>query len=444
MQVIHQHKNIHVDTKGRDVIPYLRMFFLFLLSLLVFANFNGILGSLTGINNLGSPLMLICAVGLMLTTPLRRQDLGVVMGSFTLMIVLYWGIAWSSGLWYMEEGNFTLQDAKVGNRQLLTSLILVGTYYLIVIDALRSNKMDSLLYLFFIIFFVTLIAGISEDYLGLRKVLYQGYKNSRALGFFGNPNETGMQANLTFILACWLYMRGRMSNLFFVVVMGLSFYGAIVSFSRTAIILQVFVMMIFMGYLLISGINRRGIRLYRRHWALLISLVIGLYLSYFYFALPYYNSLDTGQRKRIDAIGKLVVKQQFDNKTTALRAGIFQDAIRLIRRRPLTGYGLHTFSKGGMFATSREHGVHNMYLKIIGEAGILPLLMYIMIVLLFLFGGGYIRGPEGIILTLFGVAIAINSFSSHGMYSQKFIISLWGVFLAVIHSRIQRTGMQYE
>ncbi len=400
--------------------------------MLVFANLNGIFESLTGRGELGSPLILLSALSILYLIPIKKAYVRSFFLVFSLLTGLYLLFGWGLGIWFMDEGYFTLDGAKSGSRQLMTSYIIVSAFYFLFVWAKETGESDKYMKTLFYMFFIVLLAGVFEDFLGLRKVLYQRYTNTRNLGFFGNPNETGMQANLTFVLAVWAYFRKYIRPWTFIILLGLCTYGVLLSFSRTAIITNALLILVFLGYLVFGSVGRSGIRYQPRRWFLFL-LIIGIVASAFQFvAIPFYNNLKTNQRKRIDAVGNLIFKRQFDNKTTALRAGIFDDAVTLIKRRPFTGYGLQTFSKGGMFPSSPSHGVHNMYLKVIGEAGIIPEVLYLLMILFFLVGFYMMPSPEGFVVTLFGLSLALYSFASHGVFAQKFITGLIGVFGAFL------------
>ncbi len=406
--------------------------FFLLLSSLVFANLNGILESLTGRGELGSPLILLSALSILYLIPVKKAYVRSFFLVFSLLTGLYLLFGWASGIWYMDEGNFTMGDAKLGTRQLMTSYIIFSAYYFLFVWAKRTGESDIFLKTLFYLFLIVLLAGILEDYLGLRKVLYQRYTNTRNLGFFGNPNETGMQANLAFVLVVWAYYKKYIRPWTFIILMGLCTYGVLSSFSRTAIVTNAILILFFLGYLIFGSVGLSGLRYQPKRW-FFFFLIIGIVVSSFQFvAIPFYNNLKPNQRKRIDAVGNVIFKRQFNNKTTALRAGIFDDAVKLIKKRPLRGYGLHTFSKGGMFPTSPSHGVHNMYLKVMGEAGIIPGLLYLWLIFVFLAGFFRSPGPSGMVISMFGLCIALYSFASHGVFAQKFIAGLIGVFGAFL------------
>jgi len=399
---------------------------------LIFFNINALLLNYTGSSALASPLILLFSVLLMYWTPPPHIGWRHSYLWFVVFAVCYLVVGITSVLWHYDKGIWTSESVVLGIRQVGTAVIVFTAIYGYVYRSLQGGRSDEIWGAFTVFFVITLLAGVLEDYLGLRQLLKFAYQKSRTLGFFGNPNETGMQANLTWILSMYWFLRTRRWQVVALVCVLLSTYGAVISFSRTAIAVNVGLWLVSVLYFVLRGVRRSGLLVQRREYSwvvLFVVLVLGI--------VPYvikrvYDQLDSVQRRRVDTMRVLVEEGRFDNQTTAMRAGIFAEAIGYIAERPLLGHGLQSLSKGGVFRTSPDHGVHNMYLKIAGEAGVGVLLLYLWLFLWPLWKARHLTYPESYLVVAFVVVLALHSLSTHSLLAHKFVVGFWGMIYAIV------------
>lgn len=396
------------------------------LALLIFMNVNGILEGLFGIANVSSPLMLLFCTLIIVWLKPRRSDINVFFSLFILFWLSYFILGAFSALAYFQYVHISLSELKKAARIFFTGCLVFSAVYLY--TKRRSGHEQTAFSLSVLwIFTLTLCMGLLEGVLGYKDVLYVG-KNieDRTLGFFGNPNETGLQANLTFVIASYLFLRKKIGYWWMLFLSGICLYGAVASFSKTAIATAVFLQLFFLLHVLRQSVSLRAVR--RRgslSYLLMISLTLVLLLPPL--LSNFYQSLNTGQIKRLEAIAKLAVEGRFDNTTTSNRAGIFSDALVKIKQKPLFGYGLSAFSKPGMFPSSPTHGVHNFYLQLIGEAGIFPLLLlFFAIFFAYIYlAMRYSYNQQAYLLIAFLAAFALYSFSTHNVFAAKFLLGTW-------------------
>ena len=403
-----------------------------LLSLLIFCNLNGILFSIFKISALGSPLILLSSLSIISLVSVKPGDFNWAFITFISFLLMFLITGWISGLVNFDNSFFSFSSALKGTRELITAMIIITTYYIFGNWFGKKNHPDQLIVLVFVFFFITLLAGIFENVLGLRDYMSVGVGDSeRSLGFFGNPNETGYQANLTMMLSFYLYLRKRIRILSLLLLLSLSFYGAVLSFSKSAILSSIILIILISVFQLFRAFSRNRIKRFES-WKFIILFSLILFLGIRFIIIPFVKDLAPGQLKRVEVMTDLIVKGEFDNKTTSNRAGIFKDAVDLIKLRPVLGYGLNAFSKGGMFKSSPKHGVHNMFLKIAGESGIIMLLFFLFTLIYFIWISIFkIKGPEGFLLFSFIILFSLYSFGSHNSFGDKFSIGLFGVILSI-------------
>lgn len=397
------------------------------LSLLVFCNINGVLVSLFGVSALGSPLMLLSSFVLLYLLPLPRAALNIPLKVIVSSILLFWIVGFISSLLNLSERPEIMGYLIEGSREILTGLILIVVFYIFTYNYAQKNPNKDILSFVFVFFLITLLAGIFESQLGLRTTLYGPEEGTRSLGFFGNPNETGLQANLTAIIAYYLYNNRKINIIIFLGILLLCTLGAFMSFSKTAIITNVFLLIFYLGYTLFSILSFRKVK---RNLYTIIT-VVGMSIMVVIFLInPRMEELEPAQLKRLEDIVRLTVFGEVSNRTTSSRSGIFSDGMERILDKPILGHGLSTFTYGGLFPSSPTHGVHNLYLRIAGEAGVIVFAI-VMLAMLFtvILAVRKSHDNSSFIVVLFMICFALYSGTSHNVFGKKFLVSLWGVLL---------------
>ena len=405
----------------------LAIFPLILLCTLVFCNLNGILSSITGISALGSPLILLCCILIFALIPTFKTTFKVPLLLVVLSLITFCGVAIISSFTNFYEISFELNSILRGVREILTAIILLFTFYAYARFHNTKYPDKDFLSFVFIFFLITLIAGVFESQLGLRNTLYLSTDPNRSLGFFGNPNETGLQANLTAVIAYYLYYIRKIPVWIFLPTIFLSILGSIMSFSKTAIITSVLLLILYLFILIVTSLSLKSGK--RNFLTFLVFILIGSGV-FNLFLIPKYETLDYSQKRRIEDVIRLAVYGKFDNRTTSSRAGVFTDAINRIKQKPVLGFGLGAFTRGGLFQSSPTHGVHNLYLRIMGDSGIIPFIfMAIVFIYLLVIGALFSSNNSFVLILLFSISLGLYCIASHNVFGKKFLISLWGIVL---------------
>jgi O-antigen ligase len=224
----------------------------------------------------------------------------------------------------------------------------------------------------------------------------------RYSGFYLNANEAGFAALIGFVL-CFSISNQKwklIGHAFF------TFCG-IITFSRTFLLLWLILIIISILQ------NRKNLKI----------LGIGMVTLIMFFSVTQLLRLNS---ERFNLINNLVNKGQVDtfiNKGS--RTETWSEYYDLILNSPFFGSGYKTFTSDYIF----EDGVHNNYLRIIGESGIVPFLLFIGLYFYILHQSFKVFKTEGFLfllaLSLIGLNLTTHNFDT--LYYVTFT-SIWLYF----------------
>lgn len=404
-------------------------YLMFTLSALILCNLNGLSGVYLGINAPFSPLILLLCVTIIGILGFRLSDYNKSFIFFVVGQLIFWSVGFLASLYYFKMSKGLV--LKTG-RETFTTLVIFWTYYLY-FKRLPDEQKRVLFFrqvLFLSVF--TCSVGVLESQLGYTSAFVES-DQQRSLGFFGNPNETGLQCNLTLLLACYLFIKDKLSLVLFAGIATLSLLGAILTFSKSAAILSVLILIFFTLYnlFLFRRLNKKRKIAFSSTVATVILLLTTVFLPAFF---EFYVNASYAQRRRIDAVYELVVEGKLNRKTTSERSEVIPGAIKLISERPLFGYGLQSFSKSGLFV--KEIGIHNTYLKLWGEGGVLSILMWFVFIFHLGFSALYFsRHPNSFYILCMLMILSFYFMVSHTVLTRKFVIPLLAIASAMYENR---------
>jgi hypothetical protein len=227
-----------------------------------------------------------------------------------------------------------------------------------------------------------------------------------------------------------LYFHQKIKTLLAIIGMGIALAASLLSFSKMAMIMSgtligVFCMISICKLFVLNRKNRKGKTLFLVILAVFFLIIVPSFNAYF-------NSLELEQQKRINGVFLLVTSGKINAKTTSGREGAVLEAVEMVGRNPLLGYGLNSFSRGGKII---QVSVHNYYIKMIGESGILTLLFFISFLALFFFK--FLVRPDvlRIAVVLVIIIFSANCIASHNSLGDKFSIGLLGLLASLMYSK---------
>ncbi len=229
----------------------------------------------------------------------------------------------------------------------------------------------------------------------------------RYSGFFLDPNAAGFACLIGVILTFsikkdkWKYI----SLLFF------TFCGAL-TFSRTFILLWVII-------ILISTFqNRKNVSIF----------VAGFLAIFLLLSISSTLSLNTDRLNLLDsAFGEGKINSSVNNDS---RTETWSNYYDLIFDSPIVGNGYESFKSDNIY----EVGVHNNYLRVIGESGIIPFLIFVGIYLYMLFKSfkTFKTKPYECLLAIGLVIVGLTNHNFDTIHHVTFV-SIW-LYLRVIEN----------
>lgn len=404
-----------------------------LLSIMLFCNLNGILKNFVGINAGLSPVILVLCFCLLAITRPTKKLFSYPFIAFLSTLLSLWYLGFISGLIHYDETNFKNANLFFASRLIFTSCLIFYVFSSYISTLNREQKSKHIKFVFYLFFFTSSI-GVLESLFGFRTVAVDmAYDKERTLGFFGNPNLTGLQANFSLVFIIGLFLSNKLKVIPTLLLIPVVTYAAGASFSKTAIITAALLLISFLLICIwnLFRINHRQ-KVFRSFSVIAILSVVS-FAVIVPIATSYYDKLGGGQQERLLSIVDLVAKGQFNRKTSSMRSEIFKDGIEVIKDDVILGHGLSTFSIGGMFKSSPTHGVHNMYLKLIGEAGIIPLFLFFSFFITFTLRALKKQKREYLFITLFTIiSFFVFCFTSHNALEDKFSVALIAILVGVL------------
>ncbi len=408
--------------------------FLFL-AFIIFCNINGVLYAMFKINAPLSPLILFTSIlGIVLLAkktpkPFLKSNLLLL---FLTFFISYLVISIISGL---VVGNIYLHYETSWIELLrgyIATILIIYFFYLLTIHyTLEKFSLYQLFDIIAIFVLIATIATITADTIGLTKSFKHQMgvvtSGSRAGGFFSNPNEAGAHACfcLSFMLAgilrkkyVWFYFIG----------VGLSLYAVFLTFSRSALIIAVFLIFLFLILSMsqLKKLSPRG----KTNYTLFFTIVIGLsiYLPYYFINNVFGDLTWAQQRRLLQTID--IVSGHTEAVTESERGEVFELGLILIERNPVIGNGLgsfHKFKETGL-------GVHNAYFVILGESGFFPFLLLLIFIIAMFINTYYLPQKDIAILgiLLLVVILLLVLFPTHGAFKDRGFNALLGILLGLI------------
>ncbi len=352
-------------------IGFLASITFILLSIILFCNVNGIVVMIWDINRAASAFILaFCLIALAL---LARHVMPSLHGGANWLLIFFFCYMAFGAVMAFQSPFIGLP--AIGNRVLSygASVVIIITYsafgYLLVRSGRSGVRMTRLL------FFICCISTLSV----LLGVVYPAWTDitksvviveGRYSGFFGNPNEVGLQASLTVVVGSYVSLRtGRLW--YFVVAVVCAGIASFYSFSKTAILLSMTVSTA-MAFLM----QRRGLNV-KNVFALIASTALVVILvGYVRGAAARSEStadLTSGQVRRLEQVYSVLFEGRIDEETTTGRTLALAESLDIWKQSPLVGNGLTTMDRLPIFGL----GPHNTFAKVLGETGLIGFLLLV-------------------------------------------------------------------
>jgi len=213
---------------------------------------------------------------------------------------------------------------------------------------------------------------LSPDIAGVAKIIPEGLKIIRAYGTFPHPNLLAVFLIISIFSLYYIWLRkphsfDKSCVLFFF--LGLMFFALWLTFSRTAIIAFLASSLIYFLFALWQTIQTTNKGLFKR------ILLVFLALAIFYFLFVSLIQPETSERFQISLADPAVSLRGFYN----------QMALDVISNHPWLGLGMGNFvwqmrQALNLLASWTHQPVHNLYLLIASEVGLIGLVIFLFFV----------------------------------------------------------------
>ena len=339
-----------------------------LLAVVVLLNLNSATHMFTGVPSAFKPVLVLCSLLLiligLLKVPLNRA-LGVpgaliiaALGSYliiasTVSLTTDFGPVWNA--WERFE-------------DYASSIILILAAALGGYSVMRIIGSEPLLKVVLVFLTVNCIAILTTPVLSEYYVI-SGLSPYRFLGNFKNPNVAGLIGCLTAVLAL-SFLQVRRHRWFAYLALTLAVGATVGTFSRAALLILIFILMVFFLF------NHRG----RASVVKWLSLVIPTGVIFLMIVDLDFFVLE--QRwQRLSEIATLLPGYEVSDSSLSERQELLVLAMDETAKSPLFGNGLgtiHSLDNAPYSSQGIPQGAHNQYLILIGEAGIFPLVLFLL------------------------------------------------------------------
>ncbi|MEM9544433.1 MAG: O-antigen ligase family protein [Bacteroidota bacterium] len=407
------------------------------LSLIIFANLNGVLRLTFGFVSLLSPIILILSIAIIsmsvFVLKVSLKDINLIW--LIVFYVCYLYIGTSSLLWsdyYLSERTSVLRLY----RSYISSIVILFAFYLGAKAIMMHYGYKSIYNYIFPFFIFTTCAVVFGEQLGIYnsfEYMVEAQRGERSAGFFGNPNEAGSFANYALVIFLTLFFISKKKAVF-IGLAGLAIAGSVLSFSKAAFIIST-LMVLFFFFKNITFFHKSTQRTRIAFVTLIFGLIFGVF-AFFNSSTGQKFELTRAQQKRI--VGTLaLLSGEINEETTSDRTVVYSHGFGLIKRNPYIGHGIgtfHRFNSGNM-----KIGVHNTYILILGESGILPILLFLGFYFMLIYRGLMIT-DAGLSFFIIGVTTIYMlgvAGTSHNALDDRTSNALVSIILAILSYRKQ-------
>ena len=251
-----------------------------------------------------------------------------------------------------------------------------------------------------------------------------GAQVDRAVGLYSNANRAGYVSVIGQLLTIVVLISGEFTRKWLYLFMYLLCLGAAVStFSKGSIILSLVILsaLFYLGRMSSGSLFSLNLAVYTRRIAVILLVTIPISWTYIY------SNLTAVQLARIEQLGQFL-SGEINDETTTRRSGLATFALDQIEETVYLGAGLGEFK---LMTIGR--GTHNVYLLILGESGVIALMLYIYFIFFwFLHSFRSIKSLNPIAIASLGLAMIITlaGFASHTVLANKSFIIIMAVVFA--------------
>ena len=401
-----------------------------LLAVVVLLNLNSATQMFTGVPSAFKPVLVLCSL-LLILIGLLKVPMGRALGVPGLLIIAALGsylvIASTVSL---TTGFGPVWDAWEHFEDYAGSIILILAAAFGGYAVMRIIGSEPLLKVLLVLLTMDCIAILATPLLSEFYVITFQSSLYRFLGNYKNPNVAGLTGCLTAVLAL-SFLQVRRHRWFAYLALTLAVGATVGTFSRAAFLILIFVLMVFFLF------NHRGIAFIVKWLSVAISIgVIFLMIV----DLDFY--LLEQRWQRLWEIATLLPGHEV-SASISVRQELLNLALDETVKSPLVGNGLgtiHSLDRAPYSSQGIPQGSHNQYLILVGEAGIIPIVLFL------LFLGSLLRlrltvsrsvGRDAVVG--WAIVIGLGCIASHNILALRTVDFLIGLSCAIATSYLRTT-----
>jgi O-antigen ligase len=336
-----------ISGRGSGIVFILLSFVFIVYSL----SLNGVMNYTSGngqiITALTLPALLICLI-----LSFSERGLSVLSATYVISLLLYIAFA------FIFAGGIVI-NAQLPSTYLGTVLIVAA--FAAAIPALSADQLRNFLRLVLIVTFLAVVLILGSPLLEWINPLAVNI-DGRFAGLYQNASEAGVVCMALFVMALSIPVPRAYQILCIVVAVT----GAVLTLSKAAVLGTALI-----GFVYAFTYLKGAVRLYALFGLLFatIGLLIMLGASY--------DHLTLAQQRRLDGFIGLL-GGRVDASSTTGRSVVWGVALERISATLPWGSGIGSFHSiyGGRRDDAIFQGVHNVYLMILGESGIIPFVTF--------------------------------------------------------------------
>lgn len=384
-------------------------FCFYFINFAIICNLNGVTAMLIGISQLASPLLLIASFALIIGIPSKAQYFKSFESKiFFSFFITYYFIGF---IVRMLSFNTIYMVPIIGpiNNLISSGFIIFALYKYLSFFLIEKNEHELVFKGIYYALLISTMAIILQS--SSEIIITKDQEESRAVGFFANPNGAGLIAN--FCMAFLIYDINKYKKWYIfkiIFLIPIVFYASFLTLSKSSLTIS-FILILFNFIYYFTRIKFKIFSSFRQ--IIGITPLVFIILVYINFKFIIENFFP--EKTRILYLIELVEAGELTEENTSGRTNVFEHGIEKILESPIYGNGIMYFS----YLPKEGYGVHNTYLSVWGDSGIIPFLCMISLMLIILFRAFFVEIDIGY-LSLALVFVYILAFiGSHNGLDEK-------------------------
>ena len=384
----------------------------------IYISLNSITDTFFGIKNIASPLILILSVLLLSTTGFKKSSFGgLEVKLFYAFFISYYAIGLAVRFYRIEINYDVPLSLQLNN--LVTSLIIIICFHQYLYQRLIEDKREEVVFnSFYVPIIIAILFTLYQSYIGI--VDLQGGKDGRFSSFYQNPNALGLVANIGLILNLYSLLRHNKGFIIKLILLPLILYVSFLSLSRTSIVTSGFIIILTLGWMAFKFFKSKKITRKRSIIVFGPPIYMIAYITMNFEKLVF-KYLDHWQAKKMLGLVDLVFKGKVNSENTSSRSEHLDVFYKSFIENPLLGKGLAYFAD----IPNYRWGVHNTYLLVIGDAGLIPFFILLSFIFYVSYKALFMKPTNGVITIGLLAVWSLQCMASHnGLDDKMFLILL--------------------